>query len=468
MIDKEISGIDLNQYLDKLREMGLFIQDIENQKAYPNSFWKKLGYSAEDMTNLGFLEFVHPDDKKMVEAAYGKVATAIHGSNELKFRIKSRSGKWHWVLSSSIGVKKSENGETFKYIGFDHDVTTEIEARVKAETALHEAESLIRATEIISSNLDLKSTINAILEQAKTVFSCTSASIQLIEGKVLKIVGDVGLLNDDSGEEIVFPITSWTPNSRVLTKRKPYIINSNLRKLYPNFLDKSIEGVKSWMGIPLLYQDKLIGMIAFDHSGEEHFADADLRLAQALASQIAIALENARLFEEVKALSIKDELTGCFSRRHFFECLGKESEMAKRYDSPLSCILFDVDDFKIVNDRFGHIEGDRILRDIATIAAEELRTVDVFSRYGGEEFVVLMPSTSIDEAFIVAERVRMSIEEKVSLPGRDLSVTVSLGCSVFIADENDGSERLLSRADRAMYDSKAAGKNRTTVMKSDK
>jgi len=221
------------------------------------------------------------------------------------------------------------------------------------------------------------------------------------------------------------------------------------------------------MGIPLLYQDKLIGMIAFDHSSEEHFADADLRLAQALASQIAIALENARLFEEVKALSVKDELTGCFNRRHFFDCLEKESEMSKRYDSPLSCILFDVDDFKVVNDRFGHIEGDRILREIATITAEELRTVDVFSRYGGEEFVVLMPSTSIDEAFIVAERVRMSIEEQISLPGRGLSVTVSLGCSVFFADESDGFERLLSRADRAMYNSKAAGKNRTTVIKLD-
>ena len=459
-----ITGIDLNEYLDELREMGLFIHDVEHSKAFPNSFWTGLGYTEDDMTDLGFLDFVHPDDREMVISAYGKVASAIQESYKIMFRIKNRDGDWRWVLSSTIGIQKSAQGQTLKYIGFDHDVTTEIESRMKAESALREAESLIRATEIITSNLDLRGTVDAVLEQVGNVIPFTSASVQLLEDDVLKIIGDIGLKEDQAAGEIFFRINPDTPNYHVMKERKPFIVNNDLFKKYPQFFDTSVKGIGSWMGIPLICREKLIGMIAFDHFRENWFKESTIKLAQAFSSQVAIALENALLFEEVRNLAVKDELTGCYSRRFFFESLESECRQSERYRTPLSVMMFDADDFKSINDNYGHMTGDRVLKDIAAVAFGCLRTADIFCRYGGEEFVVLMPSTGIDEARIVAERVRNSIEAQVVIPRNGESVTVSIGCSSFKEADYRNPDDMIVRVDRAMYSSKAAGKNRISII----
>lgn len=461
MAEDELPGLDLNQYLSELRGMGLFIHDVENKKAYPNNLWDSLGYTSGEMAEMGFLDFVHPDDKNEVINAYGKTSASIPGSQRIKFRIKNRVGEWRWVLSSTIGLEKNKKGETLRFIGFDHDITSEVEMRMKAEAALKEAESMIKAAEIISSNLNLENTVAAVLEQAETVFSFTSASVQLSEGGRLKIVGDIGLKRECSGEEIAFSIGPGTPNHHVIKSRKPYIVNRELRKTYPDFIDNSVAGINSWMGIPLLYKDQLIGMIAFDHAEEGHFNYSDIRFAQAFANQVAIALGNARLYEEVKNLAVRDQLTGCFSRRHFFESLDSESKQAVRYGTPLSVMMFDADDFKLVNDQWGHVTGDWVLKELAGAASRCLRNTDILCRYGGEEFIVLMPSTGLDETCIVAERVRQSIEE-LTFDGNGITATVSIGCTVFCEADYENPDNMIMRVDKAMYESKESGKNRIT------
>ena len=453
MIEQDGIGINLNPYIDVLREMGLFIQDIENNKAYPNKLWYELGYTADEMKNSGFLKFVHPDDLDKVKASLSIFKKNSNQTSRTIFRIKNKAGEWRWFISSCIGGNCSKDGKVLNYLGFDHDITAEIEVRKKAE-------SLMKATEIISANLDFRNAVDAILEQAAEVFSLTSASVQLLDRGILRIVGSIGLDDELNQDSISFPVSPKVPNYSVITGREPYIVNTELLEKYPDFLDGSKSGIKSWMGIPLIYQDKLLGMMAFDHSEENHFSDTYIELASAFSNHVSIVIEHSRLFERVNKLAVRDGLTGCYNRRYFFESLQSECEKSKRYGNKLSLILFDIDDFKRINDIHGHLIGDQVLIEISNISEGCLRKTDILARYGGEEFVVLMPSTDLDEAFIVAERIRTSLACSNAMP---VPVSISTGCTSFFVCDHDNFDNMLSRADQAMYESKAAGKNKTII-----
>lgn len=177
-----------------------------------------------------------------------------------------------------------------------------------------------------------------------------------------------------------------------------------------------------------------------------------------LATQIACAYDEIRqqtnhlmAFTEIRT----DPLTGVRNRRALDEALDALFQLKNRYEQPFSLVIFDLDDFKQVNDEHGHITGDRVLRAVAELLDEHVRETDVMVRFGGEEFVVVMPQTDLDGAAQFCERLRKTVEQN-TLAG--LQVTVSGG--VAMAEESDNAQTLLSRADAALYDAKAAGRNR--------
>jgi len=174
--------------------------------------------------------------------------------------------------------------------------------------------------------------------------------------------------------------------------------------------------------------------------------------------QSETALRNA--LEEVERLAITDSLTGLYNRRHLFELAGREFQRARRYQLPLSVIILDIDEFKRVNDTYGHAIGDQVLEEVAECCRKELREVDFIGRYGGDEFVALFPETGLSAACQVAERLRKRIAERVldTRVGR-ITVTVSLGIAV-LDSEHLTSETLLDRADQALYVAKQNGRNR--------
>jgi diguanylate cyclase (GGDEF)-like protein len=186
-------------------------------------------------------------------------------------------------------------------------------------------------------------------------------------------------------------------------------------------------------------------------------------LAEWLASQAGIALENARLHERVQRQATTDELTGLVNRRRFLEALETELERAKFFETPLSLVLADLDDFKRVNDAHGHLAGDDALRTFGELLEAHLRKVDVAGRLGGEEFAVLLPETDLEEATLVADRMRGALSEA---PLRlSVGVRISLTASFGIAELAPGqsAQQLVSRADAALYSAKAAGKNRVSI-----
>lgn len=183
-------------------------------------------------------------------------------------------------------------------------------------------------------------------------------------------------------------------------------------------------------------------------------AEDMLRPTLQLASQIASAYDTIRqqsgnlmTFTDVRI----DPLTGLGNRRALDETLHSQIAMMQRYDADFTVAMFDIDHFKRINDTQGHLQGDRILEEVAKMLDDYVRETDTVARYGGEEFVVVMPSTSLDGAAIFADRIRARIEEK-------MHVTISGG--VAAALKNDTSESLLSRADKSLYDAKKAGRNR--------
>jgi diguanylate cyclase (GGDEF)-like protein len=186
-------------------------------------------------------------------------------------------------------------------------------------------------------------------------------------------------------------------------------------------------------------------------------------LAEWLASQAAVALENARLHDVVQRQAITDDLTGLVNRRRFIDALQSEIERARRFGSHLTVVLADLDDFKRVNDEFGHHAGDDVLRSFADLVRSHVRDVDVPGRIGGEEFAILLPETGRVDAVSVAERMRHSLSV-VPIPvaeNRTVSVTSSFG----VAELGPGQsgDDLMREADAALYRAKAEGKNRVAT-----
>ena len=192
------------------------------------------------------------------------------------------------------------------------------------------------------------------------------------------------------------------------------------------------------------------------------FDAASERLATWLASQASIALENARLHHVVQVQAVTDELTGLVNRRRFMTALETETARPSRVRPP-SLILADLDDFKRVNDRFGHPIGDELLQEFARALLEHVRDIDISARLGGEEFAVLLPETPLDGASAVAERLQryLAATPLVVKDGHSIHATASFGVAELV--EGEGGDELLRRADAALYRAKAEGKNQVVV-----
>jgi diguanylate cyclase (GGDEF)-like protein len=213
-------------------------------------------------------------------------------------------------------------------------------------------------------------------------------------------------------------------------------------------------GQRSILCVPLETRGRVLGVIEVVNKkgGGEGFTPRDLSLVTRLAGFAAIAIENARLYQQTKQLSMTDELTRLYNTRFFTQYLDAEVKRCRRYKSSVSLIFLDLDHFKLVNDRHGHLVGSQLLREVADVLRRGVRDVDIVARYGGDEFIVILPETSLAAAAAVAERLRLAMDTHEFLKGEGLAahLTASFGVAAF-PETSSSENELIQLADQAMY-----------------
>jgi diguanylate cyclase (GGDEF)-like protein len=212
------------------------------------------------------------------------------------------------------------------------------------------------------------------------------------------------------------------------------------------------------MCVPLIFFGEKLGVLALDSAAKDALQDEDIQPLESVADICAAAIQNANYFERMRQLAYVDGLTGIHNRRYFEMRIVEELERASRFQGRVALIMVDIDHFKRLNDEFGHILGDEVLRCIAGILKQQLRKVDMVCRYGGEEFAVVVPETTGDNAMVVAEKLRRQIECH-PFPGVPRPVTMSCGVADY-PSHGVTRDEVVAAADGALYRAKQAGRNR--------
>ena len=279
---------------------------------------------------------------------------------------------------------------------------------------------------------------------------------------------------DENVSDLIIDLNKYPEIGRALETRTKVVINDTRRDPLMRAIlsDIAPSGITSLVVIPVILFDQNVGSLLLRASRfEGSFSLREISFCEIVAEAAANALERGHLFESIQKanemlehLAITDGLTGLFNHRFFRQRLEGEFERARRYALPLSCMIMDIDNFKKINDTYGHLQGDTILRDIADVTLQSVRKSDIVARYGGEEFVVIMPQTGIEGARAQAERMLRDIgaTKYEGMPAGS-RVTVSMGVAVYDPAAMLDCEALIRVADSALYEAKRLGKNRVVI-----
>jgi diguanylate cyclase (GGDEF)-like protein len=338
------------------------------------------------------------------------------------------------------------------------------ETRRKAQ----EFEALYQVSRTMASTLDLQNILTRISETVSSLLQAQAMSLMLLgpDGRSLSTVAGYNLFDE------VFPATGeghhGVSPSLVSVREKRLVAVPDVRAdpVYGAWLRLAGDrGFTSFLAIPLIVQDRALGCMNLYMIERHEFGAGEIQLLSTFASQAAVSIENARLFEEARQLAITDPLTGLANHRQFYDQLAREFRRAHRYQRPLTLLMLDLDHFKAFNDRYGHLAGDQALRETADILRQNARSVDLLARYGGEEFAIILPETDLDRAAAHAERIRSAVASHVfegQETGQEHRVTISIGVAALTA-ATQKIENLVHDADQAMYRAKAGGRNRLAL-----
>jgi len=379
----------------------------------------------------------------------------VHGFDT---QLRRCDGTSIWVKDNARTVKDAE-GRVLYYEGSLKDITEQKQAE----------------EQIARKNLELKE----MNDDLSTLYNVSSSSVEKLELKerlsiVLKTVselemfkvkrrGGIFLLDGDRLKLICslgYPdkFLKFHKNLKVgdclcglAAKTGEIIISENSASDSRHTLGFEADRPHGHVIVPLKTRGTVTGVLFFELPLEGHMDERTIKLLEAIGNHVGIAIENSKLYEETKRLSLRDPLTGLANRRHMNVVLENNVAIAERYGKPFSVIMLDIDYFKKYNDAYGHVEGDLFLVRLATTISKKIRKSDVAARFGGEEFVVILPETEFGRAYKVAERLRKAIE-------KGSEVTVSLGVSTF--RPGMGASELIKDVDHALYKAKENGRNR--------
>ncbi len=298
----------------------------------------------------------------------------------------------------------------------------------------------------LAGTIDLDEVLARVMEAAGAVKGVDAALITVaVAAGEEPIVASVGL----SAEEAELQAAAAPPDA-------PGTRAVTMAYEYPESLDSSGAGlIRHAVAFPIVGETETLGsLVVFNRSPAHEFADGDKRSLGELASRAGPAIENARRFREARQQADLDALTGLHNRRYFHETLEREVARAHRYGRQLALVIFDLDDFKAINDRIGHLAGDAVLAEVAERVQSVVRSADVACRVGGDEFGVILPESTAADAGQLSQRMQAAVAAK---PIRDAG-TLQLSAGAAELEAEDDATALFERADSALYQAKAAAK----------
>lgn len=337
----------------------------------------------------------------------------------------------------------------------------------KLEEQVHRAELLSELIRLFSSSLQIDELLDRVVSKSTDVLGDTAFIVLSGENGQIKLESASSKQRDRLVRMLITTVNldaellNGELLADVLTRRQPVVISNlqqaNLSGEVRAFIEKY--SLMSLLAVPIQTKEIVLGAFISLATEPGSFGTDDVATASALADFTAIALENAGLFAELQRSAITDSLTAVYNTRFFHEVLGRETARADRYTTPLSLLMIDIDAFKVVNDTFGHVVGNKVLTQIAGTLKQTVRNTDFVFRCGGDEFGVVLPGTNLDGAMRVAEKILQKVETSKILESLGYSgpVTVSIGLSEY--HRGSHFETLVAEADQALYASKRSSKN---------
>ena len=373
------------------------------------------------------------------------------------------------LLDTSIEKERelTKSQQELKYRDILEEKNSEIErTNIELKDHVNEISTLLQLNQAMASTLELDVLFDRVINSLSELLECNMASLLLYNAgsESLTISHTLGI-PEEILSDISFSLNEGISGEAARTHKAIYVKDLEKDKRYLNYKGK-LPAEGALLSMPLLSKDRICGVLNLHHPEVNGFSEDNIKMARAVSNQVAVAIENTQLYEQAKQQSITDELTGLANRRHFQDILQREIVHAQRYSSNISMIMADIDHFKSYNDTHGHLQGDIALKKVAQILLQNTRGIDLAARFGGEEFVVLLPKTTIAGARTTAEKLRELIAEEEfegeseSQPGG--SLTMSLGIASF-PDHTNNMDNLLDLADQALYQAKKDGRNRANI-----
>lgn len=332
------------------------------------------------------------------------------------------------------------------YLMFQTSVGIEnLKTYQKMEGEIENMGTLFESLKSMTSILELNELIGLVLSLAIEELDMDGGMLFLLEDRNLK--AEVGVDVEDS----ILENLVYESGKCALDEEKTLYINDTHIHIYDFMKDFKSSNLKHMISFPLKTKNKILGVVSLFSNKTEKPKQKNT-LIETMSDYSSICIDNAIAFEKTEKLSLIDELSQLYNSRHFFIALDREIERSRRYNKPLSLIFIDVDRFKSVNDKYGHLMGSEVLREIGTIIRETVRHPDIPCRYGGDEYTVILPETDEAGGTLTANRIRENVANNTFLSEYklELSITVSLGVSTFPALAKSKKE-LIETADKALY-----------------
>jgi diguanylate cyclase (GGDEF)-like protein/PAS domain S-box-containing protein len=445
---EEISGLRRGEVLGKpIWEVNFKLQPEENKN--------RANY---EKSKIMYLEFLKTGHIQRMNQVVDQVLSRPDGNNrlvqQLTFPIKTDKG---W-MTGSINRDLSEVKKTEKALQeAHHKLTIQVN---ELEKRNQEANLLNEMGDLLQSGMLLEDAYAVVGQYAEKAFPKLSGILFVLNDShnLFESVSSWG--NPTNTEPVFPPEACWAQR-----RGRPHLVNDQSNRLYCQHMrfGSKLEGLIPYLCLPLTAQGETLGVLHLQGKNGESVEPA-LQLAEAISIRVALALANLKLRESLRMQSIRDPLTGLFNRRYMEETLERELHRAARHQLPLAVVMLDLDYFKKFNDAFGHQAGDTLLKEIGTFLQASVRSEDVPCRYGGEEFIVILPDVSLEDALKRTEQLHAGIKAmKVQYGGQPLgAITVSQGIACF-PEHGASSSQLLRSVDAALYRAKRAGRDRVVI-----